>query len=234
MNNEQILDATFKKNNCEGILGKDGRVYKAIIEAMNIATYNVKGYEVGELGIVMAAPLQCKTSQPAIHIVDEDGNLVWDGYLISILHISRNIESFVDKVNYGITNERARVSFMNDTRLREWYKANYDKHNEEVEDENPKRQYFKDAHTLKSYALDFVAEKGKATSTEIKRFMYELANLGQTYDPIENRGWYCSYFSAAGYGRFRREAVLTTPSKNDDRVLNRNNDGTYSVVTYKN
>ena len=87
--------------------------------------------------------------------------------------------------------------------------------------------------SLKSRALDFVEKRGFATSTEIKKFMYELTHPNTTYDPVKNRGWYCSYFSASGYGPTRKEALLMTPSKNDNRILKRENDGRYTVMKLK-
>lgn len=97
-----------------------------------------------------------------------------------------------------------------------------------------KSKYYKGAKTLKAQALDFVQSKGEASSTEIRKFMYEISNPGLTYDPIANRGFYSSYFSQSGYYMVARSIVqprFKVPSKNDNRGLTRLANGKYSVIT---
>ena len=180
MNNKEILNRTLKKYGAEGMLGEDGRIMQAVLEAMEVATnqhhvqpevllirsadllhtvnsFKPKGYAAGELGIVMSGPVGQKTRPSSA------------------------------------------------------------------------RHYFKDAKTLKSYALDFVEENGVASSTEIRRFMFELANPGKTYDPVADRGFYSSYFSHS----WKAKSSFSYPSKNDNRVLSRQADGRYFVVCKK-
>ena len=57
-------------------------------------------------------------------VKDENGNEVADSYLKDILDTASNIEDFVKKVNYGITNEKTSVSPDNDENLRNWYNNN--------------------------------------------------------------------------------------------------------------
>lgn len=82
--------------------------------------------------------------------------------------------------------------------------------------------------TLKSRALDFVAAQEYATSTEIRKFMFEEAGHGR-FDKVKHRGYYSSYFSD---GLIQR-AIFSTPSKNDKRVLTRLANGSYQVDIFK-
>lgn len=98
-----------------------------------------------------------------------------------------------------------------------------------------KRKYFKGAKTLKSLAIEFVLAKGSATSTEIRKFLYETSNPGQIYDPIEHRGYYSSYFSDSGvfcanmFGTGIVKSQLLNPTKTDDRFLVKQASGAYTV-----
>jgi hypothetical protein len=76
--------------------------------------------------------------------------------------------------------------------------------------------------TIKQTALDFVKENGPTTHGEIKRVMYEY-RFGRTYDPIENRGWYSSYFSETRHGG---GAILL---KGKERLI-KNSKGLYTYI----
>jgi len=54
-------------------------------------------------------------------IVDEDGNLIGDEYLLDILHGVYDEIHYLNRVNYGITNERSSVSKENDKLILEFY-----------------------------------------------------------------------------------------------------------------
>lgn len=54
--------------------------------------------------------------------------------------------------------------------------------------------------TIKQAAIEFVKNEGPKSHGEIKKFMYEYRFGEGTYDPIENRGWYTSYFSENSRG----------------------------------
>jgi len=90
--------------------------------------------------------------------------------------------------------------------------------------------------TLKSQALDFVQANLVATSTEIRKFMFETAGHG-IYNPKNHRGYYSSYFSNCGYpfgpNKNIIQARFSVPSKDDNRVLTRLANGMYQVDTYK-
>ena len=224
MDNQTILEKAFEKHNCQNIISPDGRVYTAILEAMSIAG---QGYKAGELYITIGGPVEQKTSNPFTTIVDEGKNPVDREFLISMFALAISKEDFVKKVNLGITNKKSYVSDYNNLLINDWYDEFY----YNAEPVSPKRHYFKGDKTLKALALDFVEEIGPSTSTEIRRFMFELANTGQTYDPIKNRGWYSSYFSdASSWIKYLPKARFSQPSKDDNRILRRKADGKYVVI----
>ena len=54
-------------------------------------------------------------------IVTETGENVENSYLEDILEISNNESDFLNKVNYGITENFRTVGQINDMRIKEWY-----------------------------------------------------------------------------------------------------------------
>ena len=60
----------------------------------------------------------------ANEILDETGNVVSTEYLIDILNISKSEKDFIDKVNYGITENETYVSISNNMRIQAFYKNN--------------------------------------------------------------------------------------------------------------
>jgi hypothetical protein len=55
-------------------------------------------------------------------VLDENGQVVNDEYLLEILDISEDLEDFLFKVNNGITNEDNYVSISNNMRIQAFYK----------------------------------------------------------------------------------------------------------------
>ncbi len=93
-----------------------------------------------------------------------------------------------------------------------------------------KRKYYKGAKTLKTLALDFIQSKGTTTSTEIRKFLYETSNPGQTYHPVKHRGFYSSYFSECGWYRNVVPAALKRPTPKEPRQAVKLPSGVYAVV----
>lgn len=97
-------------------------------------------------------------------------------------------------------------------------------------------KYFKGPKTLKALAFDFIQGKGIATSTEIRKFLYETSRPGLTFDPIKHRGYFSSYFSDSGtyiaslYGGTIKRAALTYKGRNDERFAVKLPSGKYSVI----
>lgn len=229
MTNEEILEQEFAKVGATGILGKTGKIYQAILNAMEAirpTTNTAHPYsqeEVDENDRLNRIARNNIFGQ----IVDEDGEAVPYDFLVSMFANALSEADFLKRVNYGITNDYHSVSEMNDHLIMVWYERFY---HDEVEP-SPKGRYFKGEKTLKALALDFVEENGPCTSTEIRRFMFETSNPDKTFDPVRDRGWYSSYFSAAGhYRRTPIEARFNVPSKDDYRVLEKKDNGTYFVV----
>jgi hypothetical protein len=54
-------------------------------------------------------------------IVDEDGNEVGNDFLMQMYESANDVDDFVKKVNYGITNENSSVSYENDSALEEFF-----------------------------------------------------------------------------------------------------------------
>ena len=140
MDNQTILEKAFEKHNCQNIISPDGRVYTAILEAMDIAGQGYKAYKAGELYITIGGPVEQKTSNPFVTIVDEDKNPVDRELLISMFALAISKEDFVKKVNLGITNKKSYVSHYNNLLINDWY----DKFYYNAEPLLPKKQYFKD------------------------------------------------------------------------------------------
>jgi hypothetical protein len=59
----------------------------------------------------------------AFDILDEEGNVVDNNYLMELLKISKTKEDFVNKVNEGITIEDSYVSISNNMRIQAFYNS---------------------------------------------------------------------------------------------------------------
>jgi hypothetical protein len=226
MTNQDILQNSFKKHNCENIIGTDGRLYTAILEAMELAATNVNVETVMEK-LHAKDYLRIPKLNPLNTIVDECGLRVNESFLNEMFDLCSSKEDFLKKVNLGITNEKSSISYINDKLILIWFDKRYNN----APAPSPKGRYYKGEQTLKSQALDWVQLNGPKTSTEIKKFMYEISNPGKTYNTFENRGWYCSYFydAMSWSATHRRKAQFNKTSPNDNRILFKLANGKYSA-----
>jgi len=65
MNNKEILNKTFEKYNCKGILGEDGSLFKAVLEAMDIVSSSSKISNISnsyERGITKSVPVRSSSN----------------------------------------------------------------------------------------------------------------------------------------------------------------------------
>jgi hypothetical protein len=255
MTNEQILDNVFTQRNVNGVLGKDGGIYKAILEAMTIARKHA--------AVIDENP------------IDENGLLVDEYFLKSMLHESSSEDDFLNKVNYGIANEYSRVSQLNDQRIRAWYNRNkhldvfiqiepktytedevaqYDAEQEaallRMFGKNKGNTFSQSGLTLKEYTLNWIEHQNRpVSSTEIRCFMYEATHPFLKYDPVENRGWYSAYFSRGSAYKYEsgksqpgvspyflgsvtvihKQPAFSYPGRNDNRILVKNESGKYEL-----
>ena len=252
MTNEAILENVFTRNNVSGAIGKDGIIYKSILEAMEIARKHS--------AVIDENP------------IDENGLLVDEYFLKSMLYDSSSEDDFLNKVNYGITNEYASVSQLNDQRIRAWYNRNkqyvfriedhideeeiaqYDAEQEEallrMFGKNKGNTFSQSGLTLKEYTLNWIEHQNRpVSSTEIRCFMYEATHPGLTYDPVMDRGWYSAYFSRGSAYKYEsgksqpgvspyflgsvtvihRQPAFSYPGRNDNRILVKNESGKYEI-----
>ena len=233
MTNEEILDQEFAKVGATGMIGKTGKIYQAILSAMDRARNPISESHPYSKEEVEEYDRKNRIARNNLlgQIVNEDGEPVEGAFLIEMFALAISRPDFVKKVNYGITNDNSLVSYENNRLICEWY----DRFLHNKPEPSPKGRYFKGEKTLKSMALDWVEENGPCTNTEIRKYMFECSNPGVKWDPVKNRGWYSSYFSETGHPSWfakgsGKAARFNVPSKNDNRVLSRRSDGRYHVV----